>query len=132
MPKCLEGIDTSFFTNNAEKRLTPITRRIQNHPMSAIDLLDDSDDDEVDSKLVLVQELVERSLKRSFDETGAGDVVVNVNTGKDEHGTTPIAAIKRVNMITDDPANALGLTKMLVEKAEETNRTVDSPAVKKY
>ena len=99
--------------------------------MSAIELLGDLDDDEADSNLVLVWELVERYPKWLFDETGARDVVVNVDTWKDEQGTKATAAIKRVNMITDDPAKALGLTRKLVEKAEKTNRTVDSPAVNK-
>ena len=46
MAKCLDGIDTSFFMNNAKKSLTPLARRIQNNPMSVIELLGDSDDNE--------------------------------------------------------------------------------------
>ena len=97
--------------------------------MGAIDLCGSGNESgEANEKMAYVQELVERALNRSFGETGAAEIVTNVDTGEDERNEKPAAAIKRVNMITEYPDKVHRLTEMFVEKS---NGIVDSPAVNK-
>ena len=75
-----------------------------------------------------VQHLVERALRRSFCDTGAAEII-NIDTGKIERSNKASVAIKRVNMITDDPGKVHRLTEMLVDNTEQSDVKVDSPAV---
>ena len=129
MPACLDGINTVFFTEppNAEQgKITPISNTVQGNPMKASGILDSLDDD--DQKVTYVQHLVERALRRSFDDTGAAEII-NIDNGKIERNNKAAMAIKRVNMITDDPGKVHRLTEMFVDRMHQSDVKVDSPAV---
>ena len=61
-----------------------------------------------------VQQLVERALHCSFNDTDSGDAI-----GIDTRKTSVEIAIKRVNMITENPVKLYDLVKMYVDKIEQ-------------
>jgi len=76
-----------------------------------------------------VAEMLERALLRSFDDTGAGEEVFNVDTGEVERFAARSAAVKRVQMLTDRPDKAFSLTSLFLKKRKRNGQAVDSPAV---
>ena len=112
-------MDASFFTKPAlvkkakTKGRTPTSRAETVTAISGITDLTYSSDDEPAGP-DYAQQLLERALHHSFNETGAGDVI-DVDTGE----SSVKSAIKRVNMITDNPGrNMARLTKLRPHKTD--------------
>jgi hypothetical protein len=130
IPKSLEN---TFFTRPATmaKRMakcTPIPGSETTKAIKEIDLcvsdekIDLCESDE--EKITYTQQLVERALDRSFNETGAVEVF-NVDTGK----TNRQAAIRRMNMITENPGKVNHLVELYVERMQTADKKINSPSV---
>lgn len=108
LPSCLAAMDTTFFSKPAKKkkvnRCTPTSRDETHAAISKITDLTTNSSDSDSSDNDYIYQLVEKALRRSFNETGARDVI-DVDTGK----SSVKSAIKRVNMITDNPSKVYDL-----------------------
>jgi hypothetical protein len=109
---------------------TPINPSIQNVPSTALDF----DDDEVQAfgKSSYIDNLLERSLARSFEETNVASSIIYVETGVEEQNDVSTRAKKRVIMILDQRQKVEQLTELFIDEvAKKTKTVVDSPAVNK-
>jgi len=132
MPICLDDVDTSFLTAPAGKQQhtshTPIGTT-QKNPMGAFLNSGDGDEVEIVDESTEAENLLQRALDRSFDETNVGGSVFNVDTEQEEDSDMTTKATARVNYLLDNPDKALQLTSMLIAKKKRQNKETDSPAV---
>lgn len=124
-PPALNNVDTAFID-------TPIAPVIQSNPAAAFSN-DDEDSGLLDvyGKEAYIDELLERALARSFDETGVAESVFNVDTGKEETNDIKARAERRVHFIIDDRGKAHQLTELFVDRAATEKFEVNSPSVNK-
>ena len=117
-------MNTNFLTQSTTANSTPVHAATQNNPMKEIyDLVDSDSDDEDRNHFLIVENLLDRALEKSFDESVpsfSGDSAKDADTE---------VAVSRVGMITDKREKALELTSLLVRRAEKNQVEINSPQV---
>ena len=126
LPGCLKS--TSFFEKPSKRAAVsaaarpPPDHNNTNESIKAIDCVY-LDEDENQGE-TYVHQLYERSLHRSFQESGAVEVYdVDAKVGSKEQ------AVQRVNYLMDDPVKATTLIEMYSAQMEKADKKIDSPGV---